>query len=107
MARKKTTEDYRTYRLRSVYGISYPDKLERLKLQGGVCAICGTNNPPARKEGADPWCVDHDHEWEKQTGGIKIRGILCPSCNTGIGHLKESVTVLASAIKYLEKYKSV
>jgi hypothetical protein len=29
---------------------------------------------------------------------------LCYHCNTGIGQLKEDITVLKSAIKYLENY---
>ena len=41
--------------------------------------------------------LDHCHT----TG--KIRGILCNSCNTGIGMFKDSTELLKSAIDYLEK----
>lgn len=40
--------------------------------------------------------VDHCHS----TG--KVRGLLCPTCNSGIGLLKESTEILESAIKYLK-----
>lgn len=53
----------------------------------GQCRICGTRNMGL--------CVDHDH-----TSG-QFRGILCRSCNTGLGHFKDSVLLLARAIIYL------
>ena len=61
-----------------------------LEKQGGVCAICGT----------DDWvypspAIDHDHE----TG--KVRGLLCMMCNTGLGHFYDSIDRLLAAIKYL------
>jgi hypothetical protein len=40
--------------------------------------------------------VDHDHK----TG--KIRGILCDSCNRGIGIFKDDVNKLNEAIQYLK-----
>lgn len=40
--------------------------------------------------------VDHDHK-----NGL-IRGLLCRSCNLGLGFLKDSKENLESAIKYLE-----
>jgi len=39
--------------------------------------------------------IDHDHN----TG--KIRGLLCPSCNTALGLFKDNVSILKSAIIYL------
>lgn len=41
-------------------------------------------------------CVDHCH-----VSG-KFRGLLCSSCNTGLGYFRDSVVALASAIKYLK-----
>ena len=40
--------------------------------------------------------IDHNHK----TG--KVRGLLCGSCNTGIGLLKDSPDVLDAAIEYLQ-----
>lgn len=54
--------------------------------QGGVCVVC--RERPATQ-------VDHDHA----TG--KVRGILCLSCNAGLGAAGHDVAVLRSAIKYL------
>ncbi len=41
-------------------------------------------------------CVDHCHK----TG--KIRGLLCASCNGGLGLFKDNPQALANAILYLK-----
>lgn len=64
---------------------------ELCRLQGGVCAICG-RAPKAGKH----LHVDHDHE----TG--EVRGLLCFSCNVGIGNFGNDVERLQRAIDYLE-----
>ena len=60
-----------------------------LTKQDGRCAICGVR--PKRK-----LHIDHCHS----TG--RFRGLLCSSCNTGIGLLRDSPAILRSAINYLE-----
>ena len=62
--------------------------------QDNRCAICGAM--PKK-----PLFVDHCHV----TG--KVRGLLCVSCNTALGLLKDSITALEQAIKYLLKSRSV
>ena len=58
--------------------------------QKGCCALC---NGPEEKF---TWlCIDHDHE----TG--KIRGLLCPNCNRGLGLLKDSASLLQKAAEYI------
>lgn len=56
--------------------------------QDGRCAICG--------ERAQPLCVDHDHD----TG--EIRGLLCSSCNIGLGHLRDDARRLLAGVHYLK-----
>ena len=58
--------------------------------QNNECAICHTRI-------SNKWCVDHCHS----TGAI--RGILCQPCNLLLGHAKDSVETLTSAITYLKK----
>lgn len=41
--------------------------------------------------------IDHDHDTNK------VRGLLCTTCNLAIGHLKDSIENLESAIEYLQK----
>jgi hypothetical protein len=62
--------------------------------QDGKCAICGSTDPGA---GRAMLAVDHDHT----TGAI--RGLLCNGCNVALGHLKDDVSRLRSAIDYLNR----
>lgn len=78
-------------RLRKEYGMSEKDYQARLKKQLGVCAICKT------APGKQRLCVDHCHA----TG--QVRGLLCDSCNNGLGRFKDSPKSLAEAIKYLQQ----
>lgn len=55
------------------------------------CPICLTANP-----GAKDWAIDHNHV----TG--KVRGLLCDSCNLGLGKFKDNVASLTRAQAYLE-----
>lgn len=67
---------------------------ELYKAQRGCCAIC------SEPEEKFSWlCIDHDHT----TG--RIRGLLCPNCNRGIGLLKDSAELLQKAQHYLESAK--
>lgn len=57
------------------------------------CAVCKIEFAPiwyARPN------VDHDHATNK------IRGLLCSSCNRGIGYFRDNPGVLKSAARYLE-----
>ena len=74
------------------YEITIEDYENMFTLQNGCCAICGI---PIKKENCR---IDHSHE----TG--KVRGLLCISCNTGIGLMQDSPLVLMKAFEYLNKY---
>jgi hypothetical protein len=63
--------------------------------QGGKCWICLSD-----KSGKKGWIPDHDHN----TGFI--RGILCNSCNLGLGLFKDKVGSFRRAIDYLERYEN-
>jgi len=49
--------------------------------------------------------IDHEHINGK-TGKEHVRGMLCHSCNIGLGGFKDSIQNLESAIKYLKAYDS-
>ena len=85
------------WRRHQKYGIDKPTYAKLLADQNNCCAICGK---PEKYRGVKltPLVVDHNHE----TG--EIRGLLCRGCNVGLGHLKDSTTVLEAAIVYLRKY---
>ena len=81
--------------LKSSYGITLAYFNGMLELQNSVCAIC--NEPQKGKYLA----VDHCHE----TG--KVRGLLCENCNKALGQFHDNITLLKSAIAYLEKHSEV
>ena len=73
------------------YGLSGDQWNDMHRKQDGKCAICG-------KYVGKNLQVDHDH-----VSG-KVRELLCRSCNTGIGHLKDSPRNALNAAKYLRKH---
>lgn len=77
---------------RRLYGLSDEDFQERLDEQNAVCAICG------KDPGDRSLAVDHDH------ASGSIRGLLCSTCNTGIGGLKDDPELLRRAITYLQSH---
>lgn len=78
------------------YGITKEIFAELLFLQNNACAICGITFNSISKERLG---IDHCHV----TG--KIRGILCDSCNIGLGKFKDDIDFLAKAIIYLKNSK--
>lgn len=62
-----------------------------LEKQNHVCAICGITAEEIGKK----LVIDHNHET------LKIRGLLCWRCNSGLGFFKDNQAHLAMAIEYL------
>jgi hypothetical protein len=83
---------WRRDRMLKKYGLTMDGYELLLRAQGGRCAICGKE-----PEAADKGClhVDHCH-----TTGV-VRGLLCTSCNNGLGRFRDDPNVLARAIAYL------
>lgn len=89
----------RHWDLRYRYDMSLEDFDELVAEQGGVCGICGKDDPQA-----PAWNIDHDGSC--CPGGSKgcgqcVRGALCRACNLMIGYAGDDVAVLRSAINYL------
>jgi hypothetical protein len=89
-----TKTSYYQYRksLKNRYGITEEQYDEMYEKQNGKCAICFK---PAELKSKKRLNVDHDHS----TG--KVRGLLCSSCNRGLGLFEDSKDVLISAQHYL------
>ncbi|MBM0279673.1 endonuclease VII domain-containing protein [Micromonospora tarensis] len=94
----------------SFYRIT-PEQYDAMRVaQGHRCAICrrhedelpvGRTGRP-RLDGSPPaeafrLVVDHCHDTKV------VRGLLCVACNSAIGQMRDSVDVLAAAIRYLNR----
>lgn len=77
---------YKTYKL----NINDVDKLKQK--YNYKCAICLSSENELKRK----LHIDHCHK----TG--KIRGVLCDNCNKSLGSMKDSITILQNAIKYLK-----
>lgn len=69
-----------------------------LEQQGHACGMC--RKPFGSEQRV---CVDHDHTCcpdERQSCGECIRGLLCISCNTTLGHIERNYAV---ARAYLDR----
>jgi len=83
---------YRQRNLLNYYGITLEAYDKMLEDQGGGCAICGQTP----EENGQRLEVDHNHE----TG--EVRGLLCRTCNMGVGAFKDSVERCLQAAEYLK-----
>ena len=61
--------------------------------QKGCCAICGKHSTEFNRSLA----ADHSHISKK------VRGLLCTSCNMGLGYFKDNEELLLNAIVYLKR----
>lgn len=86
---QKTDPETNYYRhIKHKYGLTKERYQHMFKVQGGRCAIC---LDPARSR----LYVDHCHD------SGDVRGLLCHSCNTGLGAFKDDIHILSNAGVYL------
>ncbi len=74
------------------YKLTLEDYEQMLRRQGGVCAICGQQQKSGHR-------LSVDHDAKKGT----VRGLLCHSCNMGLGYFKDSTALMTAAVYYLER----
>ncbi len=88
----------RNYQLRGCYGLTPDEFVQLQEFQNNRCAICGRGPDILAMSNSRQYLnVDHDH----RTG--KVCGLLCGSCNVGLGHFQHSPSTLEQAIIYLEE----
>lgn len=81
------SQTQRRWRLKSQYGLSPEDYDDMVADQGSLCTVCGNESKLV---------IDHNHA----TG--RVRGLLCGSCNTGLGMFRDNPDLLMNAIIYLK-----
>lgn len=97
---KPCKSDSQNHRQRR-YQLSENDYQNLLDSQSNSCSICGTTDSGFKK-GAG-FAVDHNHNCCPgiYSCGRCVRGLLCNSCNWGLGHFKDNPETLISAVAYL------
>lgn len=83
------------------YGVTREQYDAMVVEQGGLCDICGTDNPgkSSRSKRAARWSIDHNHA----TG--EVRGLLCRGCNAALGLFNDDSDLLDAAAEYLRFHK--
>lgn len=79
------------------YALAYTDFEKLLEIQQNRCAICHKLMENLYSEKRRLLYIDHDHI----TG--QIRGLLCNSCNQGLGFFRDNITFLQRAALYLQE----
>lgn len=83
--------------------ITIDDYNKMFELQKGLCAICNEKETKKSRKVGDicRLSIDHCHD------SLVVRGLLCHHCNAALGHMKDSIVLLKSMIKYLESHKHI
>ena len=89
---KAVRKEYDTIRR---YGISCVEIELLLEKQGNKCAICSSDLTGTRIH------IDHCHSTKD------VRGVLCHTCNVGVGMFKDDTKLLEKAIAYLLNARNV
>lgn len=86
---------YQSYRLKR-FGLTIEQFEGLFGQQGGRCAICNV--------GGETLHIDHDHACcpgvNRSCGGC-VRGLLCMSCNNGLGRFRDDPVALRRAAEYV------
>lgn len=92
-------ERKRARQLERRFGITQEEYDQLCEAQGHACAICKRPERDTVNGVVKRMAVDHEHN----TG--RVRGLLCSSCNRGIGCLNDDPEALRSAARYIESFR--
>lgn len=100
---EKYAQQKRNIRFREM-GMTQEDYDRMLAAQDGGCAICGTTDP--NNGNSERFAIDHDHRCcpPRKACPKCVRGLLCGTCNTGLGGFKDDTSLLLKAIAYLQAH---
>lgn len=87
-----TARNRKAEKLKLRYGLTYEEWEALRENEGYACMVCGITEVELDRR----LDVDHCHS------SGKVRGVLCNPCNTLLGHAKDNIGILKSAIAYLE-----
>ena len=84
-------------KLKARFGITLIQFNELLRIQDTKCGICGVAFDTSGDRNKNNPTVDHAHDETR-----KIRGLLCRSCNSGIGGLHDDPILIEKAILWIK-----
>jgi hypothetical protein len=84
--------------LRVSYGITVARYEAMVAAHAGLCGICKRPETMIRRGKLQRLSIDHCH------GAKKVRGLLCASCNNGLGRFGDDPARLRAAADYLERH---
>jgi hypothetical protein len=90
-------EVHRRSSRKKLYGLIHEEFTAHWDRQNGACAICGAKLAHGGRM-SNSCHVDHDHK----TG--VVRGLLCLSCNHGLGKFHDNSALLVKAADYLNQF---
>ena len=93
---KRKESNFKT-KLKTKYGLTLEGLIKLWEKQNKACAICLRPISLNAKEKASKPHVDHCH-----VSGV-VRGLLCLTCNTGLGMFGDSLDLLETAKQYLSR----
>ncbi len=86
--------------MRKKYKMSLEEYDYHYEKQSGLCSICNQHETANNRKGEiKKLAIDHCHK------NGKFRSLLCGRCNPMIGFAKDNISVLESAIKYLQTHQ--
>lgn len=89
------------------YGMTESQYAEMFERQGGLCRICRRPEDGLNSTGKPRLlAIDHNHSCCPETSrscGKCIRGLICGRCNTVLGMVGDSRSLLRKMITYLDE----
>jgi len=89
----------RKHKLRIRYGLTVAEFDFLFEQQEVLCGVCSRLMCKCPSKCSKKAVIDHDHT---KTGRDAVRGLVCSSCNSGMGHLGDDPQRLRAAVVYLE-----
>lgn len=102
---RRTPEHNKKLWLNRQHSMTVQDMDDMWSLQEGCCGVCKN---PIPRSGIKAQ-IDHNHSnicvcIKRKTCNKCRRGLLCPKCNKLLGLAHDDISILLSAIEYLQKY---
>jgi hypothetical protein len=106
-ARQKNPDAIRWKNLEALYGMTKEQFYALSAAQGDACGICrrpaSDITRPAGVYGSISRYLEVDHCHE---GGY-VRGLLCHKCNSGLGHLGDTVESIERVLDYVKRTRKI